>query len=291
MCEKTDYLLERRLLLLNKDLHKRFTDTVFVTQHMMDKFRRLFPEFTDHSVLHSMNVLFFCNQLIGAEQIEKMNEYDIYVLLMSCYLHDSGMAITESDYEEFKTGVGAEEFFRQSPKSTVPDFVRNQHHEFSGRFIRKYAELLEIPSSELTFAIAQVSRGHRRVDLFDTEEYPAELEIKDGKKVHLPYLSALVRLADEIDVVADRNPILLYDIDALTDSYQIACHLLLKAVPRLQILPEGFLLDVKTEDKMLYLAVETLAEKMQTTLDMCREVVHQRTPFSLSQKWVRINRV
>ena len=291
MNDNTEFLLERRLRLLNPEMHKRFTDTVFIAQHMLAKFRRMFPEFTDHSVFHSMNVLIFCNQLIGAEQIEKMNEYDIYVLLMCCYLHDIGMSITESDYEEFKTEVGAEEYFRQNPDRTVANFVRDYHHEFSRLFIRKYAEVLEIPSPELTFAIAQVSRGHRRVDLFDPKEYPEELEVSDGKKVHLPYLAALFRLADEIDVVTDRNPKLLYDIESLNDRYQIACHLLLHAVSCMQILPEGFLLDVRTEDEMLYLAVETLTEKMQATLDLCREVVHQRTPFLLSQKWVRINRL
>ena len=291
MNDKTEFLLEKRLRLLNPELHKRFTDTVFIAQHMLSGFKRLFPEFTDHSVFHSMNVLFFCNQLIGEDQLEMMNEYDVYVLLISCYLHDTGMAITEGDYEEFKASVGAEEYFRQHPKATTANFVRDHHQEFSALFINKYAELLEIPSPELTFAISQVCKGHRRVNLFDPEGYPDEFEISGGKKVHLPYLSALIRLGDEIDVVADRNPILLYDIEALTDRHQIACHRLLKAVSRMQILPEGFLLDVKADDEMLYLAVESLAEKMQATLDLCREVVQQRTKFRLSQEWVRINRI
>ncbi len=291
MNEDAEFFLERRLLVLNPELHKRFRDTVFIAQHVLAKFKRVFPEFTDHSVFHSLNVLIFCNQLIREEQIETMNEYDIYVLLMSCYLHDTGMAISESDYEEFKDQLGAEEYFRKHPKGTMANFIRDHHHEFSGLFIRKYSDLLEIPSPELTYAISQVAKGHRRTNLFDSENYPSEFEIRDGKMIHLPYLSALIRLADEIDVVADRNPALLYDIETLTDKQQVAYHRLLKAVPRMQILPEGFLLDVSTEDEMLYLAVETLTEKMQTTLDLCREVVHQRTPFNLSQKWVMINRI
>lgn len=36
-----------------------------------DPYRRLFPEYTDHSELHSMTVIDFCNRLIGSEQIEK----------------------------------------------------------------------------------------------------------------------------------------------------------------------------------------------------------------------------
>ena len=291
MNENTEFLLEKRLRCLDPELHKRFKDTVFIAQHVLVNYKRIFPEFTDHSVFHSMNVIIFCNQLIVEEQIEKMNEYDVFVLLMSCYLHDTGMAITQGDYEKFRTALDEEEYFRSNPRGTIPDFIRDFHHEFSGMFIRKYARLLEIPSPELTHAIAQVSRGHRKTDLFDPEEYPGEFEIRDGKKVCLPYLSALIRLADEIDVVADRNPKLLYDIEALTDRYQIAHHRLLNAVPRMQILPDGFLLDVSTEDEILYLAVEALAGKMQSTLNLCREVVHQRTPFHISQKWVRIRRI
>ena len=52
----------------------------------------------------------------------------------------------------------------------------------------------------------------------DESEYPAALRVPDGNTVCLPYLAALIRLADEIDVAAARNPTLLYDIESLTDA-------------------------------------------------------------------------
>lgn len=55
---------------------------------------------TDHTALHSLEVIDFCNQLIG-ENIDEMNADEIYVFLMWAYLHDSGMGITMSDYEKF----------------------------------------------------------------------------------------------------------------------------------------------------------------------------------------------
>ena len=102
----SDYLLEKRLLKLDPELHRLFTDAVCVLQQTLMQFQRLFPEYTDHSELHSMNVLNFCNALIGEENIDHLNAHEIYVLLLSCYLHDVGMAVSPKDYEEFRKSWG-----------------------------------------------------------------------------------------------------------------------------------------------------------------------------------------
>ena len=286
------FLLEKRLRKLDPKLHRRFTDTVFVMHNTLSKFRRLFPEYTDHSVFHSLNVVEFCNKLIGPEQIMSMNADELYVLLMACYLHDSGMSITQKDYNEFKEGLGEEEYFRYRPENGISEFVRDYHHEFSGKFIRKYAEMLEIPTEEMVYAIVQVSRGHRRTDLFDEEEYPEALDMKDGQTVCLPYLAALLRLADEVDVVADRNPKLLYDIESLTNvSDSVQFHRMLAAVPRMDMIRNGFVVYTDTKDDTLYAALYEQAEKMQRTLDLCRSVAEKRSPYSISQEWVQLKRI
>lgn len=286
-----DFIMEKRLRELDPELHRRFTDTVFVMHNTLAKFKRLFPEYTDHSVYHSLNVQEFCNQLLGPDQIEKMTVHELYVLLMACYLHDSGMSVSEADYEEFKDELGAEEFFSLSPDANECDFVRDQHNEFSAKFITKYADMLEIPSPELLFAIVQVSRGHRRTNLYDEKEYPAALETGDGNTVCTPYLAALLRLADEVDVTTDRNPKLLYDIESMTDEVQIPHARMLEAVPAMDLSPQGFLMHVHTDDETLFAGIEMRARKMQDTLDLCRNVTNSRTRFRISQKWVRIKRV
>ena len=276
--DSNDYLLERRLQQLNPSLHQRFKDTVFVMQRSLSKFQRLFPEYTDHSVFHSLNVLAFCNVLIGPAQLQQMNESELYVLLMGCYLHDTGMSISQKDYEQFKDALGAAEYFAGAEDASVADFVRDKHQEFSACYINKYADMLEIPSDEALFAITQVARGHRRTDLYDEEAYPADLRMQNGDIVHLPYLASLIRLADEIDVIADRNPKLLYDIESLTDAVQVVYHKVLAAVPRMDIEEKMFLLHVDTDDQMISIVIEKMVEKMQSTLDYCRDVTARRTP-------------
>ena len=59
----------------------------------------------------------------------------------------------------------------------------------------------------------------------------------------------------------------------------------------MQIFPDRFVLDVETDDELLWLAIRELAGKMQRTLDYCRSVVEKRTPFEISQKKVDLNRI
>jgi len=286
-----DYLMEKRLHALNPELHQHFTNAVFALQYALSHYRRLFPEYTDHSELHSMAVIDFCNRLIGAAQIEKLNADEIYVLLMSCYLHDAGMGVSEKDYALFKQELDAEAYFAKHPDAAVSSFVRDYHHEFSALFIRKYAQLLEIPSPEHLFCIVQVSRGHRRTNLFDPAEYPQEYPLENGNTVCLPYLASLLRLADEVDVAADRNTLMLYDIESLVDEYQVFCHRLQEAVRTLDVSEDGFTMNVHTDDEAMASAVENTRKKMQETLDLCRTVTHTRTPYRIHQTWVKINEI
>ncbi len=286
--EETDFLLERTLRQLDPDLHTRFKDTVFATQQLLSRYRLMFPEYTDHSELHSMTVIDSCNRLIGKERIDKLNADEIYCLLTACYLHDVGMGISEKDYDAWKDEMGEEAFFKDHPDAQKPDFVRVYHNEFSGLFIDKYAELFEIPSKEHAFAIKQIVRGHRKTDLFDEAAYPAALVLENSNTVCLPYLAALIRLADEIDVVATRNPLILYDIDALTDEVEIVENRKLNAVKNMKMTRDAFILTCETDDETIDAGLREMVEKMQKTLDTCSEVVETRTDFTITQKKVVI---
>ncbi len=286
MTDQHDYLMERRLRELDPQLHQRFTGTVFALQSILSKYLLLFPTFTDHTELHCASVIEFCNELIGQDQIRRMAADEIYVLLMACYLHDVGMGVSEGDYEQFKHRVGDEEYFRQHPGAKVTDFVRDFHHDFSGLFIEKYADLFDIPSPEHLFAIRQIARGHRRTDLFDEAEYPAAWKLPNGVTVCLPYLAALIRLADEIDVVDMRNPKLLYDMETLTEEIDILEFRKHDAVKALTVADDAFIMETDTEDPALLEALEKLRGKMQKTLDYSREVTQRRSSYVISQKQV-----
>lgn len=283
----TGYMCERKLRKENPQLHTLFSNSVFSMQRMLVKYKNIFPTYTDHTALHSLEVIDFCNSLI-AENIDKLNADEIYILLMSCYLHDSGMGITMSDYESFKKNIDFGDYFDTHADRTVPDVIRDFHQEFSGEYIKKYAPFFEIPSKEHIFAIVQVSRGHRKTDLWDKMEYPDEFYVPDGNRICLPYLASLIRLADELDIAADRNLQFLYDIDNIDNDFSRMEFLKHKAIRHLDIQKDKFVMNVDASDKAVYKEVVGLREKLNKTLQECREVVKERTPYSITQKDVVI---
>lgn len=280
--DANSFALEFRLRELDRDLHKRFTDCVFVLQRILSNYKLLFPEYTDHSELHSITVIQFCNTLIG-EQLNRLNKHEIYVLLSGCYFHDTGMGITRKDFEAFSREIDFGDYFEKHPNASVPEQIRDFHNEYSGRFIRKYAELFEFPSKAHLEAIIQISRGHRKTDLKDESIYPINLPTPDGDSICLPYLAALLRLADEIDVTADRSSKLLYDLEAITDEHQLFEHKRHRAVRDLIISKDAFTLLIDDSDPVILGMIRRMAEKMQWTLDTCRDAVNGRTPFEITQ--------
>ena len=288
--ENHDYAMERRLRALNPELHRRFTDAVFALQYNLSHYKLIFPEYTDHSNLHSMTVIDFCNRLIG-RQIRCLDPDELYVLLMGCYFHDTGMGITLKDYQEFSKQIDFRDYFDTHSRDNLPEVIRSFHNEYSGLFIRKYAELFELPSEEHLFAVIQIARGHRKTDLLDEKEYPAALRMPDGNTVCLPYLAALIRLADEIDVAAARNPKLLYDIESLTDEVEIIENKKVRAVRELAVTEDEFILYVDRRDEEILGHIRAMVVKMQKTLDYCRRVALQRCPYVITQQRVRMEEV
>lgn len=285
-----DFSLERKLSELDKHLHSLFSDTVFALQQILSNYQLIFPMFTDHTELHSLNVIEFCNKLIG-DQINKLNADEIYCLLMGCYFHDTGMGISHVDFAEFSKQIDFGNYFETHSRDDYPEIVRNFHNEYSGLFIKKYARFFEFPSEEHMFAIIQISRGHRKTDLNDENEYPKALKLPNGNTICLPYLAALVRLADEIDVTAARNPGAIYDLSKITGEINLIEFMKHEAVKGLEIKETEFVMYVDPKDENIYESLEILAGKMKKTLDQCRSVVNEHTPFLIKQEEIKIQRI
>ena len=132
----TDFICEQRLREQSPQLHQLFKDSVFCMQRLLIKYQNIFPTYTDHTALHSLEVINFCNALIGEKNIKKMNADEIYILLMSSYLHDSGMGITISDYETFRQNIDFGNYFETHENPELADIIRDFHHEFSGEYIK-----------------------------------------------------------------------------------------------------------------------------------------------------------
>ena len=210
---------------------------------------------------------------------------------MGCYFHDTGMGISHKDFEEFSEKINFGNYFDNHAKDDYPAIVRSFHNEFSGLFIDKYSRFFEFPSNVHLFAVIQISRGHRKTDLFNEEEYPVSLKVPNGNTICLPYLAALVRLADEIDVTASRNSEAIYDLSKIEEEIDLIEFMKHEAVKGLEVNEKEFVMRVLTDDQKLLDSLNVLAGKMKKTLDVCRSVVNDKTPFKISQENVRIAKI
>lgn len=277
------FFLEQRLQEGSPDLHKRLNDSIFVLRTMLQKFLIRFPDFTDHSILHSMDVAEFCNRMIGYDQVQQLLPEECYVLLMSCYLHDMGMGVTDKDLEAFADRLGMTEKVRSQDKKLIANTVRKTHNEISGLMIAKYKDLFDIPSEELTRAIIQVSRGHRTTDLFD-EEF-GDIAIPGGV-IRTAYLAAVLRLADEVDVGVGRNPEILFDTSGLTEKQDIEAFGTHESIPEVDIEGDAVVLYTRPISPEYVPLVEGVAATIQEVMDYCRQVAEKRSDLKILQKRV-----
>lgn len=285
---KNDFSCEEKLMKLSPELHKRYGNSLFASIKVLTNYRMVFPDYTDHSYLHTMNVLNYCNQLIG-KNITSLNCGEIYTLMMAASLHDTGMGISEDDYDEFISEKRFSDYLSKNSGAPKQKIIRDLHHELSGCFIKKYSELFEIPP-EFVFPIIQAARGHRRTDLYSAEEYPADFAA--GKySICLPYISAVIRLADELDIAAERNIRLDRSISEINNAYSISVWKLHSAIQDVMLSEKECIVLVKRDELCESDINELLGwiKKLKSVICYTSKVVRKRTSYKMCKRKVTLN--
>ena len=268
----TSYLAEIHLEKLSPELHRRYVECVAAADALLTRYVRNFPTYTDHSLLHSMEVTNLANALIG-NRISQLCAEELYVLLMAALLHDVGMGYSPEELAE-RRPLDYEQYM-SSPDATVPDFIRANHHDLGALIIMDNWQSVLIPDEATAAAIADVCRGHRKVDLMDKTRYPTRLKVGAGV-VNLPYLAAVVRLADELDISASRNLQLQYAGYVPEEHASVAefeKHRSLSGVFE----NDSFVIRAETNSKTEYDSLLELFKTVEETLDYCQEVVRAST--------------
>lgn len=276
---RLDYGIERRLAQCAPGLHSRYRDCVVISQRMLCRYENYFPDFTDHTVLHTLDILDLCNQLLGP-QLEELTPEDLYVLLMGALFHDVGMGVSAADFEEFRGVLGFPEPADDTARAWA---VRDHHQELSGLYLEKYWPMLDFPNEAYARAVIQVCRGHRKTDLLDQRGYPPRFEVEPGKAVSLPYLAALLCLADELDIAAGRNLSFLYDVEKMPsarDRREFRKHM---AIRRVELEPGRVAVYAWTEDPEIREGVREVVGELRDKLLFCRKVAAERSDFVISQ--------
>lgn len=169
----------------------------------------IFPHFTDHGIGHldrvAQNFLKLAGHNLGTP--EALNEYELFVGLAACYLHDvamqSSLGITKSAPGEFSTadleeirrrhGPAAAEWIRESVSDEPP-----RHADIPRRDL---GLTQDDETRKLAPFIATICEHHSGeptgLERFQDEPH-------QGKKIRVRLLLHLVRLADGLDADAQR---------------------------------------------------------------------------------------
>ena len=200
--------LEMILMERNPSLYyANYLQCAEIASPILLQYKNNFPNYTNHSTEHSKVVIENCNYLLSQNNIESLNDDEIYILLTAAFLHDIGMSISESEYINFLQTEEYKNYISKNPNKLKEDVIRDFHHVLSYNFILKEWKTLKIPNKDYAEAIALVAQGHRKVEL---KEYNPRHTVKTGTEfICLPYLAVILRIADELDITNKRTPELL----------------------------------------------------------------------------------
>lgn len=282
-----DFALTAALKEADQKLYQRYLDGAGAAAVMLERYKAIFPDFTDHSCIHSIRIMELAARLAG-NQLYRLGGGGLYVLLTGILFHDLGMGISGEDLKELAPLVCAQEWAACRGPEDEADLIRRHHHEFSARLMEKYADFLEI-QKEYLWAAGQAARGHRKTDLMDPGEYPADLVIR-GERICLPLIAGLIRLADELDLCCERSGFLGRAGRAVNDPYSRLVWRTHGTVKRLDIQAEEFVIVEEGADEETHRELQKWAGKLQAVSDEVWMAVEQRTAFFLPKRGVRIMR-
>lgn len=141
--------------------------------------------YTEHTLDHSLSI----ENLYAVcfpEVIDILNNDEKFLLIVATLVHDIGM-------------VGKTQFIGDE---NYGEEVRSGHNYFSGDFIDEFKYDLGLENREAE-AIKKIASGHRLVPLDSIDESEP---YGQGGTIRVRLLSALIRLADELDILEERAP-------------------------------------------------------------------------------------
>lgn len=261
----------------------------------------LFPEYTPHDEQYHLKRLFYvADKMLGNEIIENMNATELFLLSVSLYGHDWGMAVSDEEKSYILTGCNDDSSLAinllDDEKNRISEFCRIKNielnnielddwreyvrltHAFrSGKRIKKYFE--PISSGVADFA-SRICEGHwLDFDIIDDyTSYPTDASIH-REIVNVKALTIYVRLTDLLDLGEDRTPFVLWKFVAPRNKFsklEWAKHRALQPVtfPQYQ-LARSIQVEGSTDDQNVYMSIMDLKRYVDEQFRQCSDVLNR----------------
>lgn len=284
--------LEKKLLELDPGLFSKLEETKREVNLLLGKYSSNFPTYTDHSLQHTLEVYKIASEVLSDDELELLNSDEIYVLSMACLLHDIGMCIPEEKIQNIAASDEILSYRETHPDQNTEEFIRNIHHVLSNRFIQDECEQLSIPTNKYAVAIGIVAEGHRKVDLGNFEIYDPRFFVKSGKEsVCLPYLSTILRIADELDVTNSRTPKLLTKYYMPNNEQSMREWKKHISTSQRNYSENEVIFEVDCSDQSIYAALQDQFDKIQSVINYCQKIIRAIPLFGGRQFKLQLSKV
>ena len=189
--------------LTKKENHDEYTGNIIkffnICEPLLSNVKNILPNFTDHSITHSLRVADYIYDLLPASP-EQYDNLELMAMLYIAIGHDLGMAMYGKTTE-------------RTPE--VQNNIRQKHHLNIENVINDEqffsTELFCIGPFCIKQNIINICRSHGESNEWITNNLKND-ETFGYEKIHPQFLAFLLRLADLIDFDNRRTPQILYDL-------------------------------------------------------------------------------
>ena len=83
------------LLTKSKKLYENYRDNCTVVQRMLEKYKKIYPNISDYSIMHFIDIAEFCDLIMDRQKLEDLNGDECYCLLMAALFAHTGFGLNQ----------------------------------------------------------------------------------------------------------------------------------------------------------------------------------------------------
>ena len=195
------------LLAKSKKLYGNYRDNCTVVQRMLEKYKKLYPNISDYSIMHFIDIAEFCDMIMDKRKLENLNEDECYCLLSAALFAHIGFGLNQEIMNRYVDKLGIQ---KQAEELTFFQVMSKYHVLFSACLLEEYGDIFEFPSDLHKYAIIRMLHfiGENGTAPVQLEE---ALVLNNQNVIRLKELAAVLAVGNQLAELKNANIDLSYD--------------------------------------------------------------------------------
>ena len=195
------------LLAKSKKLYGNYRDNCTVVQRMLEKYKKLYPNISDYSIMHFIDIAEFCDMIMDKQKLKNLNEDECYCLLSAALFAHIGFGLNQEIMNRYVDKLGIQ---KQTEELTFFQVMSKYHVLFSACLLEEYGDIFEFPSDLHKYAIIRMLHF-----ISENGTAPVQLEealvLNNQNVIRLKKLAAVLAVGNQLAELKNANIDLSYD--------------------------------------------------------------------------------